>query len=220
MPQIYVKKEFQWRVFNTRKQGSRNGNLPIICQHFAHHGNSESYRHEQNVGISCWLFHGFSRTVSLFLVTDLFLLHQFADSFFSIEVLERGCFRTTKRDASAGPMASARPPLVVPRRRLVHSNRLVTGHMLLPAACRSAARFERAARTDFPEDSSTEIRFSAWAFLRGGGAAAGCMALHPPHPCLCWQSVVTAPLRAPQPPARKPTKCDASELECVLLFRQ
>ena len=42
--------------------------------------------------------------------------------------------------------------------------------------------------------SLSEIRFSAWAFSRGGGAAADCGALRPPHLCPCWQSVVAAPL--------------------------
>jgi hypothetical protein len=30
--------------------------LPRFCQDFAHDGNSKSYRHEQNVGFSDWLF--------------------------------------------------------------------------------------------------------------------------------------------------------------------
>ena len=51
----------------------------------------------------------------------------------------------------------------------------------------------------FSRGSSSEMRFSAWAFRRGGGAAAGCVALLPPQPCPCWQSVVAAPLSASLP---------------------
>jgi hypothetical protein len=50
--------------------------------------------------------------------------------------------------------------------------------------------------------------FFSLVFCRGGGAAAGCGALSPRHPCPRWQSVVTAPLSAP--PARIPGPFDKS----------
>jgi hypothetical protein len=58
-----------------------------------------------------------------------------------------------------------------------------------------------APRPCFTRDSRplSKSFFSAWVFRRGGGAAAGCGALRPPHPHPCWQSVVAAPLSGPLP---------------------
>jgi hypothetical protein len=82
-----------------------------------------------------------------------------------------------------GWWAAAPPPVDGSCKRWVRWNRLATAHIRRCFPRPGAPPAALAAPAHFPENPLLEIQISAWAFRRGGGAAAGCEALRPPHPC-------------------------------------